>query len=227
MKYFLLFLLTTSTFSILKAQENHILIGDYNSLMVYAGIEVNFIKGEDNKIILSHKNEDTSVFVYKIKNKVLKLKVAIDKKLSLGNIFVDVYYKNEIDEINLFQGSTVLFQDSISQTNLKIKAQEGSLLEGIVNTGKTSIEVASGGSVSLKGRSSVVEIKASTGGICLAEELSSKQTKIQASIGSVVYAKSSLLMDAKASTGAIIRVHGNPKKLILKTSLGGSIKQMK
>jgi len=219
--------LIASKLSNLNAQKEHIKIGDFNSLNVYAGVDVNIIKGDENKIVLSNKNEDTSFFVYKIKNKDLKLRVSIDKKLSLREIFVDVYYKNEIDEINLFQGSTVFFKDSIAQTNLNIKAQEGSSLEGVVNTGKTSIEVASGGSVTLRGISSVVEIKASTGGICSTEELSSEQTNIKASIGSVVYAKASLLMNAKASTGSIIRVHGNPKKIIFKSSLGGSIKQMK
>ena len=132
-----------------------------------------------------------------------------------------------IDELKLFQGSKVFLKDTINQTNLKIKVKEGSLLVGIVNTDRATVEVFSGGSVSIKGESSVVEIKSSTGGICSAEELSSKQTMIHASIGSVVHATASTLMEANATTGAIIRVYGSPKKLITNTRLGGSIKYIK
>ena len=42
----------------------------------------------------------------------------------------------------------------------------------------------------------------------------------------MVHASSNLLMEAEASTGAIIRVHGNPEKLITKTVLGGRIKRV-
>ena len=230
MKHILLFLFMATLLFPLQAQEKTetiSVLGDFNSISVYAGIEVNLIKSKENKIVLSDKNDDTSVFGYKIKNNTLKLRAGIDKKLSLGNIFVDVYYRNDIDELKLFQGSKVFLKDTINQTNLKIKVKEGSLLVGIVNTERSTIEVFSGGSVSIKGESSVVEIKSSTGGICSAEELSSKQTIIHASIGSVVHSTASTLMHANATTGAIIRVYGSPKKLITNTRLGGSIKYIK
>tara|TARA_B110000444_G_scaffold78899_1_gene74600 strand:- start:48455 stop:49147 length:693 start_codon:yes stop_codon:yes gene_type:complete len=229
MKRLLITLLVLTSLQVINAQEQYsetTLLGDFKTLIVYAGIEVNLIKGDDNKIVISDNNLDRSTFGYKIKNKVLKLKSGIDKKLSLGKIFVDVYYKSEIDEIKLFQGSKLLLKDTITQTNLNIKVKEGSSLEGYVVTEKIKIEVASGGSVTLTGNSLVVEIIANTGGICSTEELESEQTKITANIGSVVYSKSSVLMDIKSTTGSIVRVYGKPKKLITKTLLGGSIKQM-
>ncbi len=229
MKHILLYLLIASS-SFLKSQERNEeinMVGDFNTLNVYAGIEVNLIKSKENKIILSDKNKDFSVFGYKVKNKVLKLRVEIDKKLSLGKIFVDVYYNNEIDAVNLFQGSKLFLKTPLIQTYINIKVQEGSTFEGKVTTDKTNITVASGGSINIEGASAVLDIKATTGGVCSAEHLSSEQTKIKASIGSVVYAKASVLMDAKASTGAIIRVYGSPKKFYYKSTLFGSVKVMK
>ncbi|MDG2371831.1 MAG: DUF2807 domain-containing protein [Flavobacteriaceae bacterium] len=230
MKRIVIFLFIASTASLLEAQqkaEKTIMTGGFDTINVYAGIQVNVIKGDENKIILSDNNEDKSVFIYKIKNNILKLKVGIDKRLSLGNVFVDVYYTNEIDAINLYQGSKLFLKTPITQTNFNIKAQEGSSFEGKVVTEKTNIHVASGGAITVLGKTSVLDIIATTGGLCLAEELSSNQTKIQANIGAVVYAKASVLMDAKASLGAIIRAHGESKKSVYKSFLGGSIKQMK
>ena len=230
MKRIFIFLITCSTFSFSSAQEKNETIyttGGFNTISVYAGIQVNLIRGDENKIvILNDKSDDASTFGYKIKNNILKLRAEIDKKLSLGNIQVDLYFRNDIEELKLFQGSKALLKDTIKQTNFIIKVKEGSSVQGFVITDKTTIEVATAGRVILEGVSSVVQIKATTGGICNVEELSSKQTNINASIGSLVHATSTTLMEARATTGAIIRVHGSPEKIITKTMLGGKIKQI-
>ena len=71
MKRIVIFLFIASTASLLEAQqkaEKTIMTGGFDTINVYAGIQVNVIKGDENKIILSDNNEDKSVFIYKIKN---------------------------------------------------------------------------------------------------------------------------------------------------------------
>ena len=174
----------------------------------------------DKPLTIQQKNKLLS------ENNTLKLRAPIDNKLSLGNVFVDLYYKNDIEELKLFQGSKAILKEPVNQTNLIVNVKEGSYLEGSVMTEKTTILVATGGRVVLTGESSVVQIKATTGGVCSIEELASQQTNINASIGSVVHATSDVLMEAEASTGAIIRVYGSPEKIITKTMLGGRIKRI-
>ena len=87
MKRILLFLFIATLLFPLQAQEKKettSVLGDFSTISVYAGIEVNLIKSKENKIVLSDKNDDTSVFGYKIKNNTLKLRAGIDKKLSLA-----------------------------------------------------------------------------------------------------------------------------------------------
>ena len=221
--------LTIIVFSghVIAQKNNRIDIGDFEKINTYAGIELNIIKAKENKIILSSRNKDNSIFIYKIKNGILKLKVGLDKKLRLGNIKVDLYYKNEIHGINLYQGSNAILEDTLNQTNLNVKVNEGSSFKGKINNKKLNIQISSGGEVLLSGKSSVSYIQANTGGVCFVEEVSTEQTTIRANTGSIVHANATVLIDAKASTGAIIRVHGNPIKTISKTALGGSIIKMK
>lgn len=227
-KFFNILLCTTAFFlHAQKENETITMTGGFNFISVYSGIEVNLIRGDENKIVvIKDKSDDTSTFGYKIKNNTLKLRATIDKKLSLGNVFVDLYYKNDIEELKLFQGSKAILKEPVNQTNLIVNVKEGSYLEGSVMTEKTTILVSTGGRVVLNGESSVVQIKATTGGVCSIEELASQQTNINASIGSVVHATSDVLMEAEASTGAIIRVYGSPEKIITKTMLGGRIKRI-
>lgn len=227
MKHIIFFLTIIFSSSLIAQKNNRIDIGNFDKINTYAGIDLNIIKAKENKILLSPRNKDNSIFIYKVKNGVLKLKVGLDKKLRLGNIMVDLYYKNEIHGINLYQGSNAILKDTLNQTNLNVKVNEGGSFKGNISNEKINIQISSGGSVLLNGKTSVAYIRANTGGICLVEELSTKQTTIRANTGSIVYANASVLIDAKASTGAIIRVHGNPIKTISKTTLGGSIIKMK
>ena len=222
------FFIIIISFSLNAQQEREtIILKDYNSIYVYQGIEVDLIKSDRNKIILESSNEDFSTFGYKIKNGVLKLRQSLDKNLSIGKVKITLHNKSSIEIIKLIQGSTMRIKNPLIQTNVKIKVQEGSSLEGSIKADKIVVEVFSGGSANLKGEATVSEILASTGGIFFGEELISKQLKIKASIGSLAYVKSSVLMDAKASIGSTVRVYGYPKKIIQKTSFGGKIIRMK
>lgn len=215
------------SFSLRGQNDTISMLGEFNVLSVYSGVEVDIIKGEENKIVFNSENDlDNTTFGYKIKDKVLKLRVGIDKNLSLGNISVTLFYKDDLDEIKLFQGSKAKLIDTLIQTNVKIKVQEGSLFEGNLNTDKSTLEVFSGATANISGVTSVLEIKSSTGGICLAENFIANQSNVKASIGSIVYVNSSLIMDVRSTTGSIIRVYGNPEKLIGKTALGGKIKSI-
>ena len=95
MKHIIFFLTIIFSSSLIAQKNNRIDIGNFDKINTYAGIDLNIIKAKENKILLSPRNKDNSIFIYKVKNGVLKLKVGLDKKLRLGNIMVDLYYKNE------------------------------------------------------------------------------------------------------------------------------------
>ncbi|MBL30276.1 MAG: hypothetical protein CMC81_03410 [Flavobacteriaceae bacterium] len=222
------FLIAIASSHLLNAQDSEEIIipGEYSSIGVYQGIKVDLIKSDVNKIVINSDNKDPSVFGYKIKNGYLKLRSRINKNLALEKLYIQVYNKNSIQQINLFQGAKIRI-DSLIQTNINIKIQEGSSLEGYFDTEKISLQVYSGGTADLQGETSVLEIKASTGGICNADELFSNQSTVMASIGSLVHARATNLMDIKSTTGATVRIYGNPKKVIKKNSLGGKIVETK
>ena len=219
------FFIIIISFSLMNAQQEREIIipADYNSIYVYQGIEVDLVKSDINKIILEPSNEDPSTFGYKIKNRILKLRQRLDKNLSIGKVKVTIHNKSSIEIIKLFQGSIMKIKNPLIQTNVEIKVQEGSSLEGYIKADKIGVEVFSGGSADLKGETTVSEIIVSTGGIFSGEELFSKQLKVKATIGSLAHVRSSVLMNVKVSTGSTVRVYGQPKKIIQKTSFGGKI----
>ena len=223
------FFIIIISFSFINAQQERetIILGDYNSIYVYQGIEVDLIKSDINKISLESSNVDPLVFGYKIKNGILKLRQTLDKNLSIGKVKVTIYNKSSIETIKLFQGSTMKIKNPLIQTNVEIKVQEGSSLNGCIKVDKILVEVFSGGSADLKGETTICEIISSTGGIFSGEELFSKQLKVKSSFGSLAYVRSSVLMEANASIGSTVRVYGQPKKIIQKTSFGGKIIRMK
>ena len=116
------FFIIIISFSFINAQQERetIILGDYNSIYVYQGIEVDLIKSDINKISLESSNVDPLVFGYKIKNGILKLRQTLDKNLSIGKVKVTIYNKSSIETIKLFQGSTMKIKNPLIQTNVEI-----------------------------------------------------------------------------------------------------------
>ena len=66
-----------------------------------------------------------------------------------------------------------------------------------------------------------------SGGACEAETLISEQTKASVTAGGLSYVNASKLIEAKVTAGGIIRIYGNPNKIITKKTIGGQIFEMK
>jgi len=77
--------------------------------------------------------------------------------------------------------------------------------------------------ITLEGYAETVEVKASTGGKFQGHSLECKKSYVTANTGGIVTVNVTELLDAKASTGGKVEYVGEPKKIEVKESLGGSV----
>ena len=79
-------------------------LGEFSELKVYDLINIELIKSEENKIIISGDNKnDVSVIQ---KNNKLKIRMKLDKMFNGKNTNVKLYYTS-IDEIDANEGANV------------------------------------------------------------------------------------------------------------------------
>src|SRR5690606_32779029 len=76
-------------------------LGDFNKLKVYDRIEVELIKSDDNKVVVTGNNTEDVIFVNKNGN--LKIKMSLKKAFDGNLTTVQLYYKT-IDVIDVNEG---------------------------------------------------------------------------------------------------------------------------
>lgn len=206
-------------------QDREVLVNDFINIKVYSGIEVKLIPSDENKLVIS--GEDNVSVVTKIKRKTLKIRHSLEHILNPTFTYVELYHKAILDEISLYQGSDLSSDKTYNQTSISLKVQEGSSMSLVFQGEKISSLVSTGGQLFLSGKVTNHQTVVNSGGACEAETLISEQTKASVTAGGLSYVNASKLIEAKVTAGGIIRIYGNPKKIITKKTIGGQIFEMK
>lgn len=205
--------------------QREVLVDDFINIKVYSGIEVKLIPSDENKLVIS--GEDNISVVTKIKRKTLKIRHSLEHILNPTFTYVELYHKAILDEISLYQGSDLSSDKTYNQTSISLKVQEGSTMSLVFQGEKISSLVSTGGQLFLSGEVTNHQTVVNSGGVCEAETLISEQTKASVTAGGLSYVNASKLIEAKVTAGGIIRIYGNPKKIITKKTIGGQIFEMK
>ena len=198
-------------------------IGDFNQLKVYDLIEVELIKSNENKAIITGNN--TQDVMLNNNNGMLKIKMTIGKTFDGTNTKVTLHYKS-LDLIDVNEGSKVYSTDIIKQFEINLKAQEGGSIQVPLDVSYAIIKAVSGGSIKTKGVSKSQKVSLLTGGLYRGEALETTKTEVSINAAGEAHIKASKLVDAKVRAGGNVYVYGNPETINENTALGGRIKKV-
>ena len=205
--------------------ERQINVSEFINLKIYSGIEVKLIPAKENRLLII--GEDRMDVVAKIKGQTLKIRHSLEHILNPTFTYVELYHKGEIDEVSLYQGTTIKADSIYRQTSITLKVQEGSTMNFKFEGQKLTSMVSTGGKLFLSGKVINHQSSVSSGGACEGEIFKTEQTKVNVTAGGLSYAYASELLEAKVTAGGIIRIYGNPKKMVTKKAIGGQIFEMK
>ena len=208
-----------------KNYEREINLSEFINLKVYSGIEVKLIQAEDNRLLIN--GEDSMDVVAKIKGQTLKIRHSLEHFLNPTFTYVELYHKGELDKISLYQGTTLKADSTYRQTSISLKVQEGSTMNFKFEGQKLTSSASTGGKIFLSGKVTNHQSSVSSGGACEGEIFETEQTKVNVTAGGLSYAYATELLEAKVTAGGIIRIYGNPKKMITKKAIGGQIFEMR
>ena len=208
-----------------QTHERQINVNEFINIKVYSGIEVKLIPAEENKLLI--RGEDRMDVVAKIKGQTLKIRHSLEHILNPTFTYVELYHKGEIDEVSLYQGTTIKVDSIYRQTSITLKVQEGSTMNFMFEGQKLTSMVSTGGKLFLSGKVTNHQSSVSSGGACEGEIFKTEQTKVNVTAGGLSYAYASELLEAKVTAGGIIRIYGNPRKMVTKKAIGGQIFEMK
>lgn len=196
-------------------------VGAFKELKVYDRIEVELIKSDIDKVIISGKNTEDVVIVNK--SKTLKIRMTLPKLFDGNETTVQVYYTS-LDVIDANEGTYISSNDIFEQFELDIKAQEGgSVRLQVKDLTFLNIKAATGGTIEVSGNTKNQSIDINTGGIYKGADVITHKTEVVIKAAGEAHVQAEDTVEAKVRAGGTVYVYGNPKTLDEDTVLGGKI----
>tara|TARA_B100001175_G_scaffold317373_1_gene334019 strand:- start:1446 stop:2147 length:702 start_codon:yes stop_codon:yes gene_type:complete len=208
-----------------RSFERQINVSEFINLKVYSGIEIKLIPSNENKLLIS--GEDRMDVIGKIKRQTLKIRHSLEHILNPTFTYIELHHTGLLDEIMLYQGANLKTDSTYRQTSISLKVQEGSSMSFKFEGEKLTSTVSTGGKLFLSGKVTNHQLSVSSGGACEGETFETEQTKVNVTAGGMSYVFATELLEAGVTAGGIIRIYGNPKKIVTKKAIGGQIFEMK
>lgn len=221
MKYILtcIFCAVTCLASAQKPIEKQ--VGDFEEVKVFDLIEINLIKSDENKVVITGADTDDVEIVNK--RGKLKIRMKFDRIFDGSQTFVEVYYKS-VDIIDANEGAIIVANETMTQPYLKLKTQEGGKIIANLEVDNLDSRAVTGGIIETSGAVKHQEVVLNTGGIYEGKKLLTEQTKVKVSAGGEAYVSASVLADARVRAGGYIEIHGDPETIKKNKVFGGKIK---
>lgn len=199
-------------------------VGEFTELKVYDLIEVELIKSDTDKVLITGKNKK-DVLVNN-KNGTLKIKMKLEEAFDGGQTKVKLYYTN-IDVIDANEGSKIYSNDSIEQFEIDLNGQEGGEIKVKLDVKYVNIRAVTGADIYASGKAEHQDISIYTGGDYNGEDLVTQFTDVSVRAAGEAYVNVSKKITAKVRAGGDIYIYGNPEEVNESRVLGGRIRRMK
>ncbi len=223
MKYIVFVLAIIMSFSASAQKEIEKTVGEFSELKVYDLIEVELIKSDTDKVIISGKNKK-DVLVNN-KNGTLKIKMKLEEAYDGAETKVKLFYTN-IDVIDANEGAKVHSSEVMEQFEIDLNTQEGAEIKVKVDVKYLNVRAVTGGDVFVTGKAERQDISIYTGGDYNGEDLKSEITEVSIRAAGEAYVNASKKVTAKVRAGGDIYIYGNPEEVNENRILGGRIKRM-
>ena len=198
-------------------------LGDFSTVKVYNGIDLELVKSDENKIIVT--GEKTDKVSIKYKNNTLKIALTFPETTADGKVKITLYYTSLLETIDANEGATITGK-KIEQSQIEIKAQEGAFINMVVDVKHLMVKSVSGAVIKLSGTTKNQTVEANLGGIYHGYNLAvSDLNFVRAGSGSKVEVQAGETLDAKVSFGGSIFYKGTPEVFKDKKVIGGVIEQ--
>jgi hypothetical protein len=198
-------------------------IGDFDEIKVYDLINVELVKSDENRAIITGDNKSDVELINK--NGILKIKMRLGESFVGNKTVVRLYYKN-ISTIDVNEGAYVSSDDIFQRYKMELRVQEGAVIKLQFEVTDLHLKAVTGGQIEVSGKADRQDISINTGGIFLGQSLESESSYVAIRAAGEAHIRASRLADIKIRAGGDVYIYGNPETVNEDKIFGGRIKRM-
>lgn len=201
--------------------ENRKITEDFTAIRTSTGLDVNITQENQNAVIVEADENLQNLIVTEVENGVLK--IYSEKNIwSAKSKKIHVSIKT-LNSLKASSGSDVRTVKKIQSEEISIGASSGASVRMTVVANSIATNTSSGATIRVSGSADNHAAKASSGSSIKAYDLISKNVIVNVSSGANIDIHASEKIEARASSGGDIDYKGTPKKVLRRSSSGGSI----
>ncbi|MGG8495892.1 head GIN domain-containing protein [Tenacibaculum sp. TC6] len=196
-------------------------LGSFKILKVYNGIDVELVKSNEFKaIVTGEKSEKVS---FKSENDKLKIVLNFPETTADGKAKVTLFYANDLEVIDANEGAVITAKE-LNQQTVEIKGQEGAFINMVVDVKHLKVKSTSGAVIKLSGTTKNQTVDVDLGANYHGYNVKVEAMNIvRAGSGAKAEVQAGETLDAKVSFGGSIFYKGKPEVLKDKKVIGGVI----
>ncbi|MFK5880181.1 MAG: head GIN domain-containing protein [Flavobacteriaceae bacterium] len=221
MKKLAILLLLISTTISFSQETINAKLGSFDEIKVFSGLKITLIKADVAEIEISGKK--SSELVYKNVNGRLKLSMRFPETFNASDVEVILYYSENINMIDVNEGSVIASKEIFKQDKMELKSQEGAYIKLSIDVTYLTIRSVLGGSITVSGTVDNQDIEANTGGSYDGYFLEANSTTAVAASGATIKVNTRDLLDATVRFGGNIYYKGKTSEVIKNKVIGGTI----
>ena len=201
--------------------ENRKITEDFTAIRTSTGLDVNITQENQNAVIVEADENLQNLIVTEVENGVLK--IYSEKNIwSAKSKKIHVSIKT-LNSLKASSGSDVRTVKKIQSEEISIGASSGASVRMTVVANSIATNTSSGATIRVSGSADNHAAIASSGSSIKAYDLISKNVIVNVSSGANIDIHASEKIEARASSGGDIDYKGTPKKVLRRSSSGGSI----
>lgn len=198
-------------------------VGEFSELKVYDLIQVELVKSNVDKIIVTGKN--AADVLLNNKNGTLKIKMKFEETFDGNNTKVKLFYTN-LDVIDANEGANIQSSDTIKQFEIDLNAQEGGKINVKLDVKYVNVRAVTGAEIMASGLAKQQDVSIYTGGNYDGKLLQTENTEVSIRAAGEAHVRASKNVDSKVRAGGDIFIYGNPEQVDESRILGGRIKKI-
>jgi len=196
-------------------------VREFDEIKVSRGMNVYISQGNETKIVVKADENLLDAIETRIEGNTLKVTAKQNiRRATTKKVYVTT---PNISKIRSSAGSNVFSETALKSEELNLASSAGSNMKLEVIADKLTASVSSGSNMKLEGKVKSFSGKASSGSNLKAEEMNTKNCKVDVSSGANIWITAKNNFEAHASSGGNIFYYGDPETTDIEKSSGGNV----
>jgi len=217
----ILFLVTAVTISAFSQNTETRSLDNFSAVSVGEAIKLVLIPGNKNEAKIMATNVDLDEIETRVFGSRLKIELSGNRYRNI-EVEIQLTYK-QLEELDVSSAANVTTKGAIKADELEISVSSAGNARLEVEVASIDAEVSSSGDLVLAGKATAQRVNVSSAGEYKSYDLACDDTYARASSAGSARLMASKKIDAKASSAGSIKYKGNPDKVYVSSSSGGSV----